>query len=230
MTSNNKTCRRPGLLQDRSGTSAIEFALLLPVLILMLFGTVELHRYMLHKRHIEAAAKAVANMVGQRPESASVVGESASMDFDLVRHMFPELNFAGSNDGDWWRDIAFQVSHVAFTPTMAGCTSSCTYTANVAWSWPTRTSNVPRGSLERTCGALTAAAAGQTPTGSTLPASLFGPGSLTIVDIQYQFTPLLGATIVPAQTILGQGFATSRFVTPYIKSDSAMNTLRCPGY
>ncbi len=220
---------RACLLQDRAGTSAIEFALLAPLLIFMLFSTVELHRYILYKRHIEAAAKGVANMIGQRPDSYSAT-DYVSLDFDLVRHIFPEHYYPGASDADWWKKLAFQVTHVVFTPTVAGCTSSCAYAANVAWTWPTVTSDVPRGSLARSCGVLTAAAAGATPTGGALPATLFGPGSLTIVDLQYNFTPLLGATLVPAKTIVGQGFASTRFAAPYIANAGASLTTRCPGY
>lgn len=220
---------RASLLHDSTGSSAIEFALLLPLLVLMLFGTVELHRYMLHKRHIEAAAKAVAIMIAQRPDPIGAA-DPPSMDFDLVRHMFPELGYEGATNAQWWRYMAFQVTHVVFKPTVAGCSSSCTYTANVAWAWPRITSDLPRGALERSCGVLTAAAPGATPSGSTLPGSLFGPGSMTIVDLQYRFTPLVGTAIVPAQTIVGQGFATSRFVTPYIANASVNDTLRCPGF
>ncbi len=220
---------RSGLLQDCTGTSATEFALIAPLLIFMLFSTVELHRYIVHKSHIEAAAKGVANIVAQRPESISAT-DSVSLDFDLVRHMFPEHYFAGANDGTWWKKLAFQVTHVVFTPTVAGCASSCTYAANVAWTWPTSTSDVPRGSLARSCGAITAAPAGATPTGGAIPATLFGPGSLTIVDLQFNFTPLLGSTLVPTKTIIGQGFAPSRFAAPYIANAGASLTTRCAGY
>lgn len=213
--------KRPhvGMLSDCSGTSAIEFALLVPLLVLMLFGTVELHRYILHTRQIAAAAAAVATMIAQRGEGYSA-SETPSMEFDLVPHMFPALNPVGS-PFFWWRRLGFQIRHVVFTPTVAGCTSSCTYQANLAWQWGT-------GGV--TCGLVPAAAAGATPTSGTIPAAAFGPGSMTVVDFQYNFEPLLGSTIVPTKTIVAQALAATRFASPYIDNQSTLNVTRCPGY
>jgi hypothetical protein len=212
--------KRPhiGLLSDSSGTSAIEFALLLPLLVLMLFGTVELHRYILHTRQIAAAAKAVATMIAQRGDGYSA-SETPSMEFDLVAHMFPAVNPIGSPH-NWWTRLGFQIRHVVFTPTVLGCTSSCTYRANLAWQWG--------GGV--TCGPMPAAAAGATPTSGTIPAAALGPGSMTIVDLQYNFAPLLGSTIVPTKTIVAQGLASTRFASPYIVNQSTSNVVRCPGY
>ena len=57
-------------LRDRRGVAAIEFALILPILVLLCLGCFEVPRYVLIWQRIERAASGVSDLVAQ-PTSRS---------------------------------------------------------------------------------------------------------------------------------------------------------------
>jgi Flp pilus assembly protein TadG len=65
---------RHGLAADRSGTAAIEFALLLPVLLTLFFGCYELESYLLANLKVTAAAETAADLVAQTGVSGGSAG------------------------------------------------------------------------------------------------------------------------------------------------------------
>lgn len=213
----------------QNGVAAIEFALLLPLLIVMMLGSVELQRYLRIERQLSLAAENIANIVAQRQSSDLT---KLNFDFDSVYHLFPPGNEHPTLT--WPSYIIHKITNVVFTPTIAGCTVNCTYTANAAWHWPSYNSApFSPGVMARSCGPLTAAAPGAAPTGKTMPAAMFGPGSVVIVDIGYRFTPLFGSSLIPPITMFRQGYANARFATPYIKFPNQNwtgSTVRCAGY
>ncbi len=56
---------RPSFRADQSGVSAVEFALLLPVLILLLFGSIEVTQAVTTKRKVTLVASSVADLVSR---------------------------------------------------------------------------------------------------------------------------------------------------------------------
>jgi Flp pilus assembly protein TadG len=56
------------LLKDRRGIAAVEFALLVPAMMLLLYGTVELGNALLLSRKITAATQAVGDLTAQELE------------------------------------------------------------------------------------------------------------------------------------------------------------------
>ena len=206
------------------GVAAIEFALLLPLLVLMMLSSVELQRYLRIERQLSLAAENIANIVAQR-QSSDVT--KPNFDFDAIYHLFPPGNEHPTLT--WSSYIVHKITNVVFTPTVSGCTANCTYTANAAWIWPSYDSAFSPGVMARSCGPLTAAASGASPTGKTIPAAMFGPGSVVIVDIGYRFTPLFGSNLVPSIDLFRQGYANARFASPYIQFPAGLTT-RCAGY
>ncbi len=210
----------------QNGVAAIEFAFLLPLLALMLLGSVELQRYLRIERQLSLSASNIAAMVAQ--QQATDV-ETLIFDFNAAIHMFP----ASRAEAIWFQALLHQITNVAFTPTTAGCTQNCTYNANVAWVWPEYDMGFGLGNMRRQCGTLNGAAAGATPTGATIPASMFGPGSMVIVNLGYRFTPLFGSNFVPSIDLFRHGYANARFASSHIKitnESGAGSPIRCPGY
>ncbi|MDB5594461.1 MAG: hypothetical protein JWM36_1422 [Hyphomicrobiales bacterium] len=124
--------------------------------------------------------------------------------------------------------MGIQSTQVVFTPTVAGCTVSCTYTANVAWTWGTMISQ--NGTMSRTCGTLAGVAEGVKPTGKTLPQNLFGPSALIVVDLSFNYVPLIGSVFVPPIRLVKQAFYAPRFTASYITVADPADTARCPGF
>lgn len=206
----------------QNGVAALEFALLLPLLLVMLLGSVELQRYMRIDRQLALAAENIAAAMAQRPPSED---KSVSFEFDALPHLFPP-----SQDGElpWYSTVAHQITNVIFSPTTAGCTQNCTYKADVHWRWPFWQTAFGLGGMWRFCGPLAPQPEGNGPSGGTLPAALFGPGSVVVVDLGYQYKPLFGSNLLPPMTIFKQGYASPRFAPlPFPKNNPHGGTTGC---
>jgi hypothetical protein len=211
-------------LRDDAGVSAIEFALVAPILLLLMMASVELQRYLRIDRQLANSAENVASLIAQRP--GPLTGWNISEDFDSTFQTFPEAALrAGS--GPWYNAMGFMITHAAFSTTVAGCTANCAYKANVAWLWG-RGTGAPN--MTRRCGELTAAAVGAAPSGSTLPATMFGPGSIIIVDLTFDFTPIFGSNLLSPIQMFKQAYAFPRFSATWLNASQATLTTVCPGY
>ena len=67
------------LARDRAGASAVEFALLLPLLVLLLFGSIEVTQAVMAKRKVTLVSSSLADLVSQ---AQSVSGTDMSNIFD----------------------------------------------------------------------------------------------------------------------------------------------------
>lgn len=216
-----------GFIRAQNGVAALEFALLLPLLLIMLLGSVELQRYMRMDRQLSLASENIAASIAQRQASDP---RALHFEFDALPHLFPP-----SLDGPlpWYSMVVHQFTNIAFKPSVAGCTQNCTYTANVAWVWPYYDTAFGVGNLKRNCGTLSPEAPGASPSGATIPAAMFGPGSIVVVDLGYQYKPLFGSALLPPVNLFKQGYANARFASPSISfpKDNLNNAaVRCSGY
>jgi Flp pilus assembly pilin Flp len=211
-------------LRDDSGVSAIEFALIAPILILLMMASVELQRYLRIDRQLANSAENVASLIAQRP--GPLTGWNISEDFDSTFQTFPEAAIRAA-PGPWFNAMGYMITHAAFSTTVAGCTANCAYKANVAWLWG-RGTGAP--GMTRRCGELTAAPAGAAPSGSTLPATMFGPGSIIIVDLSFDFVPVFGASFISPIQMFKQAYAFPRFSSTWLNASQATLTTTCPGY
>ncbi|MCC7016550.1 MAG: pilus assembly protein, partial [Rhodospirillales bacterium] len=59
------------MLRDTSGAVAVEFALILPVLITMIMGTIELTNFLTAQRKILAAAQTISDLISQETDVTS---------------------------------------------------------------------------------------------------------------------------------------------------------------
>jgi Flp pilus assembly protein TadG len=73
MSAPGKQARR-SLATDRSGTAAIEFALLAPILLTLFFGCYELENYLLANLKVTAAAETAADLVAQTNSTGGSAG------------------------------------------------------------------------------------------------------------------------------------------------------------
>lgn len=211
------TPMRKHFLEETRGFAATEFALAVPVLALMLVGFVELDRYAWATRQLENTANAIAQMLSQ-----STKVQPADMKYaqDSVMVLFPRaLQDSARLGTDWAADVKLSMATVGFTPTTPGCVSNCTYNGKVAWSG---------GSERRPCNvALTPAPNSSSQTPTTLPADVFGPNTVIVVDIAYSYKPLFASKIFGPLTIKRSSYLQPRYVNalPYATaSDSFVTT------
>ena len=168
--------------RSSSGVAAVEFALILPIMLLFLFGGFETVRAISSARRLTFLANAIAEQV-----TVSTTGKISNADmhffYNATMVVFPQVLRDATQYGNyWWQDINISVSSIAFTTVPAGCTSGCTYSPNVIWS----------GSNYRSCLVPPTGVSDQlSPSASTLPLDVFGPGTLIVVDLTYKFHTIL---------------------------------------
>jgi hypothetical protein len=223
---------------DRRGISAVEFALVFPVLLILMIAGTQLVTYINASRKVELVAQSISQMLSQAqpPQNGTVATVNAAdlhFSFDSSLVLFPYLMKDAPRQGlQWWQDITITFASVAFTQTATNCPntsdqSNC-YAANVVW-----TSTGTAGGNYRPCTpAQLPADNTAAPNRSSLPRSVFGPGSLIAVDVVFNFRPSFGAKFIPAVRIARSMYVQPRYAA-LVNFDTTGNdgiATKCPGY
>jgi Flp pilus assembly protein TadG len=184
-------CRAKEFWRARQAIAATEFALVLPLLVMLMLGSVEVARVIIAARNVTAVATTAAEMLSQNITKKT---DYVDLDFAVASTMviFPQILQDAAQKGiSWKNDISVSIAGVLFSGLPANCTTNCTsFNANVVWN---------SGPNKRTCGVLlTSAPDTATPSKTTLPADVFPvaplPGaSLIVVDVAYNYTPMFGS-------------------------------------
>jgi Flp pilus assembly protein TadG len=132
--------RPPRILRDRRAVAALEFALVLPLMLALLFGVYELSEPMMINQEVYAAAHSIAasasSLAVQADGSTSLTYAQVQFEASTIFAEIPALR--AHQQGYGTGDTGVTISAVVFEPTTAGCVPSpgitCNYTANVAWS------------------------------------------------------------------------------------------------
>ena len=204
-------------------TSAVEFALVLPVLLGLMMGSVEIYRLAMTGKEVVATANAIGEMLSSSQSPPTAADLQFISDSGMI--IDPEVLTDAQMQGvDWWSIMTSSFTSVVFKPTVAGCTVRCKYEAHVAWS---------AGARRRPCGTLRSVADGSPYSPTTLPLSLFGPGSTIVVDSQYAYKPLFGDRIAGPRTITRSAYFAPRYIDPLTLGDLSANpsiAIVCPGF
>jgi Flp pilus assembly protein TadG len=220
--------------RSRRGVAAVEFALVLPFMVLLMLGSVEVARLITFSRKIELVANTAVEMLSQNDTSAPGNSNEGVVNYQDLHFtqgaalvIFPQLLKDAANKGVLWTsDISISMASVTFTPTPSTCTTSCTYTANVVWN---------SGPNPRPCGTnLAAVADTSTPTPTTLPTDLYGPGTVLVVDIVYTYTPLFIENLFGSIKLSRSAFMAPRYkqqgiIYQVISGDDKIGA-ECPGF
>ncbi len=210
---------------DRAGSVAVEFAIVVPMLALLLAGLYQAWMLTVVNRELDAVPASIAQMLTQTTTGA-VNDDDLAFTASSAMVLFPTvLSDAASKGLSWSDDIGITISSVVFSQQANGA-----YQAEVAWS---------RGTSKRPCGTpLTGAADTATPSPTTLPQDLFGVGSLIVVDVVFTYSPsFLPTTFMPQSTytfkksvyLQPRYIAAPSYITHSAKDADGATTL-CPGY
>jgi Flp pilus assembly protein TadG len=213
--------------------AAVEFAIVLPVMLVVALGSVETARLMTFSQRINLVANTAVQMLSQTPQcttspspcvpsnlTGTTVGYVAYTDLhtaqDSAMVIFPQVLQDASQKGiSWSSDIQISMSSVRFVATNPSCTTSCTYQAHVVWY---------SGPNPRPCGTnLTSAADNATPsattlpqglfpTSSTAPTALYAGSSLLVVDVAYTYTPLFTSKLFGAISMHRSAYMAPRYI------------------
>lgn len=228
-------------LRDEKAVAAIEFAVILPILLLLLLAGSQVVLYINASRKVGQVARSISQMISQvkpptNSSTATVNATDLHFSFDATLVIFPFLmGDAKRQNVAWWQDISINYASIAFTQTNSTCNDptdlSACYTANVVWT-STGTSQ-PYGTNYRPCTpAQLPADNTAAPSRLTLPRSVFGPASLIVIDVVFNFTPTFGASFVPAVKIARSAYVQPRYATliNYDTTNSDGIATKCPGY
>ena len=209
----------------RQAIAATEFALVLPLLVILMLGSVEAARLIVSARKVTLVATTAVEMLTQNGTGKiNYVDLHFATDSTMV--IFPQILQDAAQKGiSWKNDISVSMASVVFTPNPSTCTSNCSYNANVVWN---------SGPNKRTCGVLLVSATDTaTPSNTKLPADVFGPGSIIVVDVLFNYTPIFGLGLFGTIPIARSAYLAPRYV-PLIKyavvsGDDGVGA-ECPGY
>ena len=204
----------------KHGVALLEFSLVAPFLLALLFGSFELTRYINTSRQITNLADSVAQLFAQNT-SGTISDTDLHFAIDSTMVTFPNvLGDAHSRGIYWWQDIYVAMSSVSFSPTVPTCTSNCVYNARVMWTTGGRPCSTN----------LTPVSDTATPSPTTLPIDAFGPGSMIVVDVTYSYRPIVATNLLGAKTISRSTFIQPRYVpsVKYTTTGWGMGTA-CPG-
>ena len=173
-----------GCCAPRDGLAALEFAFIAPVMIATFTGLYDLTTGFLAWQRVNMAALAIdqiATAMAATPQNTNVLdlADVTTASSAIYAYLPDTLTAATSSFG-------VVITSVVMTPTPTGCTTACTYTANVAWSGAYQGAAGTR----RACGTLTSVPDASNITPTTLATDAFSPEPVLVVDVTYTFHPL----------------------------------------
>jgi hypothetical protein len=217
------------LLRRRDAVSAVEFAFVTPVMLVLLLMGFDIGRFVLATQRVETVASSIAEMLAMTPQSsnAQTAGDGVVSSSDILTmynsayFIYPDVLKQSATQGvPWYTLLVANMASIKFTPSPAGCTSACSYVPKVVWTYGS-------GAM-RTCGStITAVADTADITPTTLPTDVFGPNSLVVVDVSYTFQPTFAANYLPSIPIKRSAYLTPRNV-PLVESNGPQWVTICP--
>ena len=202
-----------------SGVAAVEFALILPLMLLMYLGSTEVTQGLMASRNATLTARTLADLVSQEQNNVPVTDAILSQAFtasNAIMAPFPS------------NALAMTITSVEF---VADSNSPTGYDAKPRWI---ATQN---GGAPRPCAILTPVADGSSPSPTTMPKGVYAQGSLIVADIIYTYRPTFGGAYfamnqIPSfLTYIHSAYMRPRQWTssPYIQYGGSTATI-CPAY
>ncbi|MGY2050632.1 TadE/TadG family type IV pilus assembly protein [Methylobacterium sp. JK268] len=220
---------------ERRAIAAVEFALVLPLLLTISLGGFQLVAYIDSVRRVERVAASVGQMLTQADSgdanTALVTANDLLISAGAATVLFPYvLQDAARRGLSWTSAISINAASIRFTPVAAApsCGDSADmsrcYAATVVWTTKIDANH-------RACGVpLRAAPNEDPPAPDTLPRSIFGPGSVIAVDVAFDYEPVVGTQLVPKVRVARTVYLQPRYAT-LISADPVTTqgmVLTCP--
>ncbi len=175
------------LLRSRRGLAGLEFAIVAPFLLTLLLGLTDLSRAIIVGRRLAVAADEVATIASTEAVQASSLNVlTAKQAYAATTAPFAIFPTWLASQTSVNNSFAITLSEVNFTASPKGCTTACSYTANVAWS----VANPSGQPMLRKCGSVASVTNDTAASLTTLPAGAFSATSVIVADVSQIFQPL----------------------------------------
>ncbi len=209
------------LRRDDRGVAAVEFALLLPLMITLYIGSTEITQGVLASRKMAILSRSLSDLVAQQPSGITSPCTTAGLCDTTMTSIFSAASaimspFSTAALGDGTSTLTMTVSGVEFVsytslpgsnaaktwvPTQSKLATAFTptttdpgYQAMVRWS---KVAASPNAGTARSCATpLTPADTSTAPAATNLPQGLYSSGSLIIADVTYKYQPTFGQSFL----------------------------------
>lgn len=189
--------------RDQAGIAIVEFALILPILILISIVTLDVVRFVIFSRKAELAASTMADLIA-RNDSGKITQTDLVLISKAQLVIFPEaMKAARSNGQSVWDILDWSLSGIQFKAP-AICLGNCTYTPYVAWT---------AGDGRPCATPLTSAPNTAKPSPTTLPSDAFGTGFLVVADVVFKYTPIIAQSVIGQVNITKSFYVAPRYVS-----------------
>jgi Flp pilus assembly protein TadG len=201
--------------RDRAGVAVVEFSLIFPILLAVSAGIFEFSSFIRQSRQLTDTANSIAEILAAGGDNTVDYSE-LHYAFDSAMLTFPKvLSDSTRKSVTWGNDITISLAGISFSPTVSGCTSNCTYVANVNWTGA---------SAQRACGSHPTSTGNTTPTSpTTLPASLFTPVAspqggnnpplyIVVADVTYTWSPSVFTGLLSPVVMKRSSYISPRYV------------------
>jgi Flp pilus assembly protein TadG len=171
-------------VRDICGVAAVEFAILLPLMLTFYLGGAEIGQGLIANSKVTSVAEAISNLMAQQTSGTAATDSRLTNIFATATAIMSPYPTA---------PLKMTLSSVAF---IIDSSKSTGFDAKTAW---TITNN---GGTPRPCQILTPTANGASPTPTTLPTGIYpvaGSTATTTViigDVTYTYTPAFGTTLL----------------------------------
>jgi Flp pilus assembly protein TadG len=221
------------LRDERNGVAAVEFALILPLLITLYLGCVELTQGIMASRKVAILSRTLSDLTAQQLTTvtspcttASICDAQMSLIFSASAAVMSPFSTANLSSGN--PSLTMIVSSVEFVtytaapksgvdktkvwvPTQNTTAGSFTPTTNdpgyeavVHWS---KAAASPNAGTPRSCAtSLTPADNTNAPSLTTLAKGLYGSGALIVADVSYKYDPPFGGSVLAWASAGGDTF------------------------
>jgi hypothetical protein len=170
-------------------------------------------------RQITAVARTIADLAAQQAGAVTDTGNSAlgvdiSQIFAASQALFPQATTSNP--------LRMTISQVDFT-VVGACNPTCVYNAQTSWSTTTN------GGTPRPCNiVLTPVTNGSPPSPTTVPAGVYGAGSVIVADVTYSYSPTFGYVLINNIPISHSAYMKPR-AQQYITFNANSPTEKCAG-
>ncbi|MDF2118036.1 TadE/TadG family type IV pilus assembly protein [Roseiarcaceae bacterium H3SJ34-1] len=173
------TCPRLRRLgADRRGVAAVEFALILPLMLLLYLGTSELTQGVMASRKATLVARALSDLVGQLAAGSTMTNTEATNIFNAATAIMSPFNTSS---------LKMTITSVEFVANSAAANK---YDAKPRWTI-TRNSGTAR-----PCAILTAVSNTTKPASNNMPNGMYQAGSIIVADVSYTYDPPFGKALL----------------------------------
>lgn len=224
-------CLMPTLVADQSGSPAIEFALVAPVMFTLLAGSYDVTQIFIAMRQVTSTAQKIVQIATEQAvqpdQSNALTVQQAHQAMTAIYAMMPKLR-SGADASPY----SVTLSAIVFAANTPGCAagSAC---PNVAWSTALSLSATK---VRRRCRPVTQVKPTEQATMDNIATlGMTTVKSVVVADVSYTYQPLFSGFVTGPVTLRRTAFLPPRAGDPakyvrYDRSNASANADICSGY